>query len=87
MSSPGNRSSCLHPQARFRNGSIPGDLIRMVGLRYGKTCIQGQEENTKSPIGEAFTKFPAMVAMLRIGVDETSFYIPVKSQQDLLNEA
>ena len=40
----------------------------------------------KSPIGEALIKFPAMVAMFRIGVDETNFIILLNIRENDLEK-
>ena len=53
-------------------GSLFSCLLRAVWRRL--ICASNAKKKiVKSPIGEALIKFPAIVAILRIGVEETNF--------------
>ena len=49
------------------------DYSSLRSLFKDNSASSARNQTVISPIGEALTKFPASVAMLRIGVDETSF--------------
>src|SRR3990170_238081 len=61
-------STILYPLYNFLNGNF---LFIFPSLNT--SCAStAKKKIVKSPIGEALTKFPPMVAILRIGVEETS---------------
>ena len=68
-------SSCLYPLYNC----LRGNSREVFPLLSTTHVFNAKKKMVKSPIGEALIKFPPMVAMFRIGVEEISLTYLLKS--------